>query len=76
METLLSSGVPTSYCTKMLIKKQEKRSLGTSAEGLFSTLLSRGSSRQEAAVWEAAAYIMSAPHSAPCHLTLSHRARH
>lgn len=49
METLLTSGVPTSYLIKMLIKKQQKRSFGTPAKGLFSG----GSSRQEAAVWEA-----------------------
>lgn len=67
METLLSSGVSTSYLIKMLIKKQQKRSLGTSAKGLFSALLSGVSSRQEAAVREAAAYIVSPPRSAPNH---------
>lgn len=68
METLLSSGVPTSYLIKMLIKKQQKRSLGTSAEGLFSAMLSRASCRQGAA-FGGCAYIVSAPRSAPNHST-------
>ena len=47
MATLLRSGVPTSQLIEMLIKKQQKRSLGTSAEGLFSALVNGVSRRQE-----------------------------
>lgn len=45
----------------MLIKKQQKRSLGTSAEGVFSMLVKAGN----LAVSEAAAYVVSAPCSGP-----------
>jgi len=47
MATLLSSVVQTSWLIKILIQKQQKRSLGSSAEGLFSVLVSGVSRRQE-----------------------------
>lgn len=47
--TALSSGVPTSWLTKMLIEKQQMRSLGTSAARLVRSLVTAMSTTQETA---------------------------